>query len=412
MLSILRLAIRNIWRGKARTILVVLILGVVLGLGLVMQGVSSNIESNVAQIRQTLGNIVMVFPPGSTGMPGFGGGGTLDEAIMEEVKGLQHVEEVAGRVIGQPESTSLETPSFGGGGLGMTPGGGMRPGMGGGLSGPLIFVNGIAVGQPLSTPQGGEAEIISGRNLAEGDEAQNVALVGEKLAMENNLGLGSRFDLNEEEFTVIGVITTGTMFDNFGLFIPVASAQRVLEQEGGVNAIVVKVDSFDNVESTLVAMQDLLGERADVVSPLTMVTRFIGSTLAGITSTMKTGANVTLVVAGIVVLFTMVLVVRESTREIGTLKAIGASNSQVLLQFTTQALVLTLIGAFLGIGVYLFSSQAIPELLGSNGLGRLFGVEVSLTVGMGYVSWAVLSAIVGGEGNVEAKVAALCPVLK
>jgi len=268
--------------------------------------------------------------------------------------------------------------------------------MGGGLSGPLVFVNGIAVGQPLSTPQGGEAEIISGRNLAQGDEAQNVALIGEKLAAENGLEPGSLFELNEKEFTVIGVFSTGTMFDNLGLFMPLASAQRLLEQEGQVNAIQVKVDSFDNVESALATMRDLLGDRADVVSPLTMVTRFIGSTLGGITSTIQTGANVTLIIAGIVVLFTMVLVVRESTREIGTLKAIGASNSQVLVQFTTQALVLTLIGAFFGVGVYLFGSLAIPELLGTDGLGRLFGVEVSLAVGMGYLPWAVLSGIVGG----------------
>ena len=391
MLSILRLAVRNIWRSKSRSILVVLILGVVLGLGLVMQGVSANIGGNVDRIRQTLGNIVMVFPPGSTGMPGFGGGGTLDKAIVEELGGIEHVVEVEGRVAGRPESTSLETPSLGGG-MGF----GLGRGMGGGLSGPLVFVNGIAVGQPLSTPQGGEAEIISGRNLTQGDEAQNVALIGEKLAAENDLEPGSLFELNEKEFTVIGVFSTGTMFDNLGLFMPLASAQRLLEQEGQVNAIQVKVDSFDNVESALATMRDRLGDRADAVSPLTMVTRFIGSTLGGITSTIQTGANVTLIVAGIVVLFTMVLVVRESTREIGTLKAIGASNSQVLVQFTTQALVLTLIGAFFGVGVYLFGSLAIPELLGTDGLGRLFGVEVSLAVGMGYLSWAVLSGIVGG----------------
>ena len=167
--------------------------------------------------------------------------------------------------------------------------------------------------------------------------------------------------------------------------------------EGKVNTIVVEVDSFDNVEATIDTMRDRLGDRADVVSPLTMVTRFIGSTLEGISSTIKTGASVTLIVAAIVLLFTMILVIRESTREIGTLKAIGASNTQVLLQFTTQALALTLVGILVGIGVYLFGSEALPVLLPTGPISRLFGgVEVSMAVGLGYLPWAVLAGIAGG----------------
>ena len=394
MLSILRLAVRNVWRSKSRTVLVVLILGVVLGLGLVMQGVNANISSNIEQIRQSLGNIVMVQPPGSgSGMPVFTTGAALDAAIIDELKDIPHVEGVVGRVIGRPESTSLESPSFGGGGL--MGGFGGRPGAG--LDGPMIFLNGIATDQPLTNPQGGEADIISGHGLTQENETQNVALVGKELAVENGLVVGSTLELNEEEFNVAGIFSTGTMFDSLGVFLPLVNAQRILDMEGKVNTIVVEVDSFDNVEATIDTMRDRLGDRADVVSPLTMVTRFIGSTLEGISSTIKTGASVTLIVAAIVLLFTMILVIRESTREIGTLKAIGASNTQVLLQFTTQALALTLVGILVGIGVYLFGSQALPVLLPTGPISRLFGgVEVSMAVGLGYLPWAVLAGIAGG----------------
>ena len=395
MLSILRLAVRNVWRSKSRTVLVVLILGVVLGLGLLMQGVNASISSNIEQIRQSLGNIVMVQPPGSgSGMPVFTTGAALDAAIIDELKDIPHVEGVVGRVIGRPESTSLESPSFGGGG-GLMGGFGGRPGAG--LDGPMIFLNGIATDQPLTNPQGGEADIISGHGLTQENETQNVALVGKELAVENGLVVGSTLELNEEEFNVAGIFSTGTMFDSLGVFLPLVNAQRILDMEGKVNTIVVEVDSFDNVEATIDTMRDRLGDRADVVSPLTMVTRFIGSTLEGISSTIKTGASVTLIVAAIVLLFTMILVIRESTREIGTLKAIGASNTQVLLQFTTQALALTLVGILVGIGVYLFGSEALPVLLPTGPISRLFGgVEVSMAVGLGYLPWAVLAGIAGG----------------
>lgn len=398
MLSIFRLAVRNVWRSKSRTTLVVLILGVVLGLGLVMQGVNGNISSNVERIRESLGNIIMVLPPGATGtgMPGFGSGAALDVAIIDELKDIPHVEEVVGRVMGRPDSTSLESPSFGGGG-GLMGGLGPRSGIGGGLSGPLVLINGVAVGRPLQTPRGDEAAIISGRSFSKEDEVQNVAVIGKDMASENDLVPGATFELNEEDFTVIGVYSTGTRFDALGVFLPLVSAQRILEIEGQVNSIVAEVDTFDNVEAAIDDMRDRLGDRADVVSPLTMVTRFIGSTLEGISSTIQIGASGTLVVAAIVLLFTMILVIRESTREIGTLKAIGASNTQVLLQFTTQALLLTLVGALVGVGVYLFGSLALPVLLPSGPISNLFGgVEVSLSIGISYLPWAALAGIVGG----------------
>ena len=396
-MSIFRLAVRNIWRSKSRTTLVVLILGVVLGLGLVMQGVKGNISGNVERIRESLGNIIMVLPPGATGgMPGFGSEAALDITIIDQLKDIPHVETVVGRVMGRPDSTSLASPSFGGGG-GLMGGLGSRPGIGGGLSGPLVIINGIAAGQPLQTPRGDEASIINGRSFSEEEDVQNVAVIGDEMASENGLVSGGTFKLNEDDFTVIGVYSTGTRFDALGIFLPLASAQRILEIEGQVNSIVAEVDTFDNVEAAIDDMRSRLGDRADVVSPLTMVTRFIGSTLEGISSTIQTGASGALVVAAIVLLFTMILVIRESTREIGTLKAIGASNAQVLLQFTTQALMLTLVGSLVGVGFYLFGSMALPVLLPAGPISNLFGgVEVSLSIGISYLPWAALAGIAGG----------------
>jgi ABC-type antimicrobial peptide transport system permease subunit len=371
-----------------------LILGVVMGLGLLMQGVNANISGNIDQIQQSLGNIVMVLPPGSGNMPALGNG-ALDETIIDELQGIPHVDEVVGRINGRPDSTDLEGPSFGGGGF--LGGRGAPPGIGGDTDGPLIILNGIAAGQPLTTPQGGEAEVISGRNLTQEDASQNVAVVGERLATRNGLQPGSTFELNEEEFTVIGIYSTGTMFDSLGMYIPVDTAKRILEIEGQVSAIQVEVDYFDNVETVIDTVQDRLGDRADVISPLTMVTRFIGSTLTGVASTMETGANATLILGAIVLLFTMMLVIRESSREIGTLKAIGASNLQVLLQFTTQSLALALIGIAMSIGFYLFGTQALPVILPAGPIGFLFGnVEVSLEVALSYSLWAVLAGIAGG----------------
>jgi putative ABC transport system permease protein len=86
----------------------------------------------------------------------------------------------------------------------------------------------------------------------------------------------------------------------------------------------------------------------------TTLTAFLGSI-----------AGVSLLVGGIGVMNIMLVSVTERTREIGLRKAVGAKRRDILMQFLVEAMVLSLIGGFMGIGVGYGISRALPLLSSS-----------------------------------------------
>ena len=76
-----------------------------------------------------------------------------------------------------------------------------------------------------------------------------------------------------------------------------------------------------------------------------------------------------LVTAGLIVLLIMIMVVRERRREIGVLKAIGASNRTIGVQFVIEAMVLVVLGTVVGAAVAAFSSNPIVSALVAGNTG-------------------------------------------
>jgi putative ABC transport system permease protein len=84
----------------------------------------------------------------------------------------------------------------------------------------------------------------------------------------------------------------------------------------------------------------------------TTLTAFLGSI-----------AGVSLLVGGIGVMNIMLVSVTERTREIGIRKAVGAKRRDILLQFLVEAMVISLIGGFLGIGLGYGIAVSLPMMI-------------------------------------------------
>jgi putative ABC transport system permease protein len=235
-------------------------------------------------------------------------------------------------------------------------------------------------------------ELVQGRFLPQMDarRAAPVVVIGEVIRQElfgNQRAIGEWVRIGDRRFRVIGTmaasgVSLGVDTDEL-VVIPVASAQQLFNT-GGLFRILVEARSRSAIDSTRKLVQQRLQERHDGEEDVTVITQDALLTtfdriFTALTFTVAGIAAISLVVAGILIMNIMLVTVTQRTTEIGLLKAIGASSTQVMSLFLTEAILLSLLGALLGLA------------LGTGGswlLGRLFP-----SLPMGAPLWALLSAL-------------------
>ncbi|MBN2099014.1 MAG: FtsX-like permease family protein, partial [Dehalococcoidia bacterium] len=119
----------------------------------------------------------------------------------------------------------------------------------------------------------------------------------------------------------------------------------------------------DNVDAVVEDIREIFDEEtADVTTAQDTYER-IGSSVSSAESTSNIGMIVAFVVAGVVVLFSVVLMIRQRVKEIGILKAIGASNWRIGLQFSLETLAVSVVAAIIGALITYPLAQKVADLM-------------------------------------------------
>jgi putative ABC transport system permease protein len=217
-------------------------------------------------------------------------------------------------------------------------------------------------------------EVAQGRFITDQEvtNIQRVAVVGWNVARDLYRGnaIGQTLRINNEFFDVVGVLTQegggGFGSNDDRAFVPISVAQSRLfnapryRGEYTLTALGVQVANRDlldvaevNVERTL-RLRHGLGVNDDndftIFNQATLLT-LVGTVTGTLTILLGSIGAVSLLVGGIGIMNIMLVSVTERTREIGLRKALGAHDSDILLQFVIEALVLCALGGAIGIGV-------------------------------------------------------------
>lgn len=206
--------------------------------------------------------------------------------------------------------------------------------------------------------------------------AMAVCVIGRRIRQEvfgDRNPLGERLRVGESLFRVVGVIAQrgqSMMVDlDEVVLVPVANGLRLFNTRG-LFRLIVQIGPAADVPRATAALEAVLIDRHDGELDFTVLTpgaiaATLGDIVGLITAALTAIAAISLLVAGIGVMNVMVVSVAERQAEIGLLKAVGASNAQVLALFLAEAVTLSLSGGLLGIaagaGIAAAARAALPE---------------------------------------------------
>lgn len=353
-------ALSTLTINKLRTGLAVL--GIVIGIGSVIALISlgqSSQKSIENQIQSLGSNILTVSPAGqnSGAVRGAGGGGTTltpeDAAALKSETILTTISRVS------PEFTRRSQVTAG-----------------------RNNTNTQITGVEAQYADIRKVSVSSGAFISDRDVSalSKVAVVGPQAATDlfgdGVDALGQTIRINGQVFTVIGVTASkgGSGFNNPDdtIYVPLSTAQKILFGANNLTSIAVEAKNSGVMTETqneigyfLLARHKItdpanadftIFSQNDILNTVSQVTGTFTTLLGGI-------AAISLLVGGIGIMNIMLVTVTERTREIGLRKALGAKKRLIITQFLTEAILLTIIGGFVGMVLGMIISYALTRVM-------------------------------------------------
>lgn len=345
ILESIKMALRSIWANKARSFLTML--GIIIGISavVVLISIGEGVKQDVTRQIYDLGsNLVIVLPGKVSESSGFDqnpaniiAGDILTKADLQKVK--EHPEIIAASpLMIVSGGASFENKTSAGG---------------------------IVIGADEEMAQVTALKIELGRRILNSDLEQKVVVLGadpKKDLFEKENPLGKKIKIAKEEFEVIGTLQSAGQpgifghneFDQF-IEIPFSTAEK-LAKKTQIHRIIAKVKEGADTKKVAADLKEqilVLHEGEDNFSVLTQeeLLKLIGRLLNTLTAAVSAIAAISLLVGGIGIMNIMLVTVTERTREIGLRKAVGATKNAILFQFLIEAVVVSILGAAVAVGL-------------------------------------------------------------
>lgn len=361
--TILKIAIKSIIKSRMRSLLTAL--GIIIGVAavVIMVAVGDGAQGKVEQQIEALGSNLIIITPGTSNTGGVrGGAGSFNRFTLEDadnikneatlIKGVSPLVRSGGQVIGGVGNWFTQIQ---------------------GVSPDYLDIRSWSLSS---------GEFITDRDIK---ARSKICILGSEVVKNlfpNDDPIGKQIRIRNVPFKVVGVLkskgqtSSGTSNDD----IILAPSKTVLDRLSGgrfISSIQASAVSSDQNELAQAEIRNIMREshklekgedddftikdQSDIVEAQTETSRVLTYLLASV-------AGVSLVVGGIGIMNIMLVSVTERTREIGIRLSIGARPSDILIQFLTEAIVLSLTGGAIGIlisflAVYILNNYTSQEAI-------------------------------------------------
>ncbi|MHC1753859.1 MAG: ABC transporter permease [Methanosarcina sp.] len=388
----LKMGLNMLVHSKLRSWLT--IIGIVIGIGSVVgilslgDAMQEQVQSRLAEMDLTKITISPGYTKASSNMPGPGGpggGGTttdveLTDDDIDALQGLEGIQYIAGQISGsEPVIYAAQNAT--------------------------LTITGVdpQVWKYMTT-----LETQSGRLLEPSDKY--AAVIGSGVASgvyDQDIGVNQVITINGKAVRVVGILAEEGEGGDRSIYMPIDGAVNLLDdaEDDVFDSITVKAKSEDLVDGLMEDIVDRLMVSRHIIQDddrdfSVTASKSMAESVTEMTSSMTLFlgaiAAVSLLVGAVGIANTMFTSVLEKTKEIGTMKAIGAKNRDILMIFLFNSAMVGLVGGILGVILGAFVSTLFP-LLGMTMMGG--GSDSSLYLAPDLMAFGLTLAVVIGVAS-------------
>ena len=380
-----KIALRNLRTRSLRSWLT--ILGIVIGIFLIISllSLSQGVKEAINQQMEAMGgDMIMVMPGSEENIMGMMVGGEVlekqDIAAVEKTKGVKDVLIMSYRGIVARYKEEAK----------------------------MVFLTGLPWDESLEL-----LERYQGWDLFDGEwpvSGKKEVAVGKQWAIDvfgTKVKVGQEITMKGRKFKIAGILNSlGNKSDDSNIYLDIGLYQDLTgEKKGSARVAMVMIeegltpdDVAEDIKKSLQKTRKrIAGENTTDFAVITSE-KMIGVTnsiLGIIQSAIVLFASIAILVGGIGITNTMFTSIRERTREIGTMKAIGAKNSAVLIIFLTEAGIIGLVGGAGGIILGIICAKIIELYTQSNPV-FYFSISVSPSLVLFGLVFSVLTGCIAG----------------
>ena len=382
-MGLIKRSIKNITRRKTRTALVIIALSLSMAL---MVSIPATLSANQKASQKVTDDYIqsnsrteaalnktatLIELTNSSGGSGFitisGGAGSfqlpyIDQALYEEIKNNDKISAVIPGFTYTSEETVPSNITFGSSNIT--------------INRPAYTINGVPLDIALSQDYSLLPDnITEGRNLQENDTT--TVVITEDLVDYFHASVGDSITVCNRTYTIVGVCAPSEKDTTAisKIYMSIQEAQAATNKTGQYSSLSVYTKDAADVDQLVeyikaaypgirsVSYKDRLASLQSIQQSQQQILNNAAATLAQTQATANQEIAVIVVATSTIVFFVMLYTVRERTKEIGTLKAIGFSNGQVMTQFMVEGVIQSAVAGAIGIAVGFFVAPLLSGLL-------------------------------------------------
>jgi putative ABC transport system permease protein len=342
------LAAANVMHRKTRTLVSVLAVAMEVAMVMVLVGMANGTLGEIADRLQNVGADVLFQPPDASFLLG------ATSAVMP-VKYIDLMKQVPGVVEVTPVLNWLVSR----------------------IRGETRAVNLWAVDYPSFAAISGGLDIVQGRVL----EQPNDLVMDTVLANATGMRVGDPLPMLNREFRIAGICRSGA---GGRLYARIQDIQEAIGTPDKASFFLVKGTSSREAEALARALEQRF--KGHKITPIAQVSKTMQDNAVGLKQFKEALTGMAVAISFLVVLLAMYTTIIERTREIGILRAIGASQNTVVRLVVTESFLICLAGVVLGMALAVGLRWFLPSLFPT--------VAVTLTR-----EWAAIASFLGLAGG-------------